>query len=123
MPLVCYDLRFPVWSRNNVNYDLLLYVANWPERRKGHWQKLLPARAIENQSYVVGVNRVGKDGNGIPHSGNSVVINPLGEVISNIPESTTYVETITLSKKELLEIRTRFSFLADQDEFEIHTSQ
>jgi predicted amidohydrolase len=122
MPLVCYDLRFPVWSRNNVNYDLLLYVANWPERRKSHWQQLLPARAIENQSYVVGVNRVGNDGNGIAHSGNTVVLDPLGEMISSIPESTPCAQIVTLSRKNLLDVRRKFSFLADQDEFEIHTS-
>ena len=83
-PQICYDLRFPVWARNTDNYDLLYYVANWPERRVKHWQQLLIARAIENQSYVVGVNRVGNDGNGIEHSGHSAVIDAMGERLTDI---------------------------------------
>ena len=119
MPLVCYDLRFPVWSRNNVHYDLLIYVANWPERRSYHWQQLLKARAIENQSFVVGVNRVGDDGNGIYHSGNSAAIGPLGEELTNILPSEVCTTLIKLSKNNLQEVRSKFSFLADQDDFEI----
>src|SRR3972149_5147564 len=83
-PLICYDLRFPVWSRNvNNEYDLLVYIANWPEKRREHWLKLLFARAIENQSYVIGVNRIGKDGRGVGYSGDSIVIDPKGEIISS----------------------------------------
>jgi len=119
MPLVCYDLRFPVWSRNNVNYDLLLYVANWPERRSYHWQQLLKARAIENQSYVVGVNRVGNDGNGVFHSGNSAAIGALGEEITAILPNEASTTMVTLSKTKLNEVRKKFSFLDDQDAFEI----
>jgi omega-amidase len=83
-PLVCYDLRFPVWCRNTEGYDLLLFVANWPERRILAWKSLLVARAIENQCYVAGVNRVGDDGNGIYHSGDSMVIDPKGEILEHV---------------------------------------
>ncbi|MBA3706782.1 MAG: amidohydrolase, partial [Bacteroidetes bacterium] len=80
-PLVCYDLRFPVWSRNvKSEYDVLIYVANWPERRNHHWRTLLLARAIENQCYSIGVNRIGADGNSIAHSGDSTVIDPRGMI-------------------------------------------
>lgn len=82
LPLVCYDLRFPVWSRNLNDYDLALYVANWPAPRSLHWQALLTARAIENQAYVAGCNRVGSDGNGCHYRGDSRVINPQGEIIA-----------------------------------------
>jgi len=119
MPLVCYDLRFPVWSRNNLNYDLLLYVANWPERRSYHWQQLLRARAIENQSYVVGVNRVGNDGNGVFHSGNSAAVGPLGEELTNVLPEKASTTIVTLSKENLKEVRQKFRFLNDQDDFEI----
>jgi omega-amidase len=82
---VCYDLRFPVWARQQATetpeYDILLYVANWPERRNHAWKTLLTARAIENQCYVIGVNRVGEDGNGIAHTGDSMVIDPLGNTL------------------------------------------
>lgn len=81
LPLVCYDLRFPVWSRNRNDYDLALYVANWPAPRSLHWQVLLTARAIENQAYVAGCNRVGTDGNGHHYRGDSRVINPQGRLL------------------------------------------
>ena len=83
--MICYDLRFPVWSRNRpqgeepLAYDLLVYVANWPEKRVRHWETLLKARAIENQSFTIGVNRVGKDGNDLPYSGSSMILDPLGD--------------------------------------------
>ncbi len=118
-PLICYDLRFPVWSRNNTNYDLLIYVANWPERRSHAWKTLLLARAIENQCYVAGLNRVGDDGNEVYHSGDSAVINPMGEIISNIKPSEEIVETNNLSVEYLKKIRTKLAFLKDQDNFEI----
>ncbi|MEZ5017711.1 MAG: amidohydrolase [Flavipsychrobacter sp.] len=114
---VCYDLRFPVWSRNNkAVYDVLLYVANWPERRSMPWKALLQARAIENMSYVIGVNRVGEDGNGINHSGDSSVFSPLGEQlwqVSNKP----ICATITIDKQQIIEARERFPFLDDADNF------
>ncbi len=122
---VCYDLRFPVWARNRVSkdlntpeYDVLIYVANWPERRSHAWKTLLCARAIENQAYVVGVNRVGSDGNNIYHSGNSLVINPLGEVLYHKSDEED-ISTILLEKEKLIEIRTRFPFLNDADSFNI----
>lgn len=118
-PLICYDLRFPVWARNVEAYDLLLYVANWPARRKEAWQTLLKARAIENQSFVLGVNRVGPDGNNIDHSGNSIVHDPLGNDLSQMRESESQVFQITLSKNDLQEVRNKFSFLADRDTFSI----
>lgn len=120
-PLICYDLRFPVWSRiTKANpYDVLIYVANWPERRNHPWKTLLLARAIENQSYVAGVNRVGDDGNQIYHSGDSVVINAKGEIISKIAPHEEATETITLSASELQEFREQFPVLNDADAFRI----
>lgn len=118
---VCYDLRFPVWARqqqkeNETEYDLLIYVANWPERRSHAWKTLLCARAIENQCYVVGVNRVGNDGNNIYHSGNTLVIDPLGQVLYHMADEEE-VNTITLSKGKLEEVRTTFPFWKDADDF------
>ncbi len=120
-PLICYDLRFPVWSRNTNKhkYDLLIYVANWPERRSHPWKTLLLARAIENQSYVVGLNRVGNDGNEIYHSGDSAVINAKGEIISSTQPNEEKTETITLSYSELQEFRKQFPVLDDADEFHL----
>ncbi|MEO6071576.1 MAG: amidohydrolase, partial [Chitinophagaceae bacterium] len=124
MLCVCYDLRFPVWARqqfgddHSFEYDLCIYVANWPERRSLAWKTLLQARAIENQCYVVGVNRVGEDGNGIQHSGDSSVIDPVGEVLyqQNKVED---LFTITLDKKELETVRQKFQFWRDADSFQI----
>lgn len=123
---VCYDLRFPVWSRQQFNgqknfeYDVLIYVANWPEKRANAWKTLLQARAIENQCYVIGVNRVGKDGNDIYHSGNSMVIDPLGEILYHKEHDEDMV-TITLNKEHLQNVRDRFPFWKDADAFEIFT--
>lgn len=127
MPLVCYDLRFPVWSRQTPDagpgdvpheYDILLYVANWPQRRGLAWKTLLQARAIENQSYVVGVNRVGNDGNNIYHSGDSMIIDPLGETLYH-ETAKEDIFTITLQKDTLTDIRQRFPFWRDADSFSI----
>ncbi len=120
-PLICYDLRFPVWARNtkDASYDVLIYVANWPERRSYPWKTLLLARAIENQSYVIGSNRVGADGNNISHSGDSAVINAKGEIISKIKPHEEATETITLSYSELEEFRKQFPAILDADTFEI----
>ena len=118
LPLVCYDLRFPVWARNIEHYDLLLYVANWPERRVNAWKTLLEARAIENQCYVAGVNRVGNDGHGIHHTGESSVIDPKGEILWREAEREC-VHTCTLSYHHLNHIRESLPFLKDADEFEI----
>ena len=121
--LVCYDLRFPVWARQQPNesgaeYDVLIYVANWPERRSHAWKTLLCARAIENQCYVVGVNRVGSDANNIYYSGNSLVIDPLGQVLYHMADEED-VNTITLQKELLDEVRTKFPFWKDADSFNI----
>lgn len=122
---VCYDLRFPVWARQSFDsaqdkseYDVLIYVANWPERRSHAWKTLLCARAIENQCYVVGVNRVGDDGKNIHYSGNTLVIDPLGQVLYHMADEED-VNTITLSKEKLEEVRTKFPFLNDADDFTI----
>ena len=116
---ICYDLRFPVWARQsnpNELYDVLLYVANWPTRRSYAWKSLLVARAIENQCYVIAVNRVGYDGNDIEHSGDSMVISPLGEIMYH-KQMDEDVFTITLQKITLEEIRNKFPFWKDADEF------
>ncbi len=119
---ICYDLRFPVWARQQQNegleYDILLYVANWPERRNHPWKALLTARAIENQAYVIGVNRVGNDGNNIYHSGDSMVVNALGETLYHKAHDED-IFTITLEKDRLIETRNKFPFLKDADEFNI----
>lgn len=116
---ICYDLRFPVWSRNRGQYDVLLYVANWPEVRKSAWSKLLEARAIENQCYLIGVNRVGKDGHDINHSGNSVLIHPLGNVLSSAPENEEHILIAEFDFKMLTDYRQKFPVLKDGDDFEI----
>jgi predicted amidohydrolase len=124
--MVCYDLRFPVWARqqfdeeNNFEYDLLVYIANWPQKRNTAWKTLLQARAIENQCYVIGVNRVGDDGNGIYHSGDSMVIDPLGEVLYHKQDEED-IFSITLQKEQLTEVRQRFQFWRDADSFQILT--
>ncbi|MBD1398105.1 amidohydrolase [Pontibacter sp. JH31] len=116
-PLVCYDLRFPVWSRNTQSqYDLLLYVANWPKPRANAWSTLLQARAIENLSYVVGVNRVGTDGNGHPYSGDSAIIHPKGYHLLETHE-VEGVHTVTLSRQELTDFREAFPAHLDADDF------
>lgn len=124
---VCYDLRFPVWSRQQIKkqddgnmepeFDLLIYVANWPERRSHAWRSLLVARAIENQCYVVGVNRVGNDGNNIYHSGDSMVIDPLGDTLYHSKDEES-VNTIALSKENVEVIRKKFPFWMDADDFQ-----
>ncbi len=120
-PLVCYDLRFPVWSRNTKTntYDVLIYLANWPEVRSYPWKQLLIARAIENQTYVVGVNRIGEDGNRIKHSGDSVVLNPRGEIISHILPNNESTETTNLSYQYLQDFRSVFPVMLDGDDFNV----
>ena len=130
---VCYDLRFPVWARQaapsqpppkgeeqeaSLEYDLLIYVANWPERRSTAWKTLLQARAIENQCYVVGVNRVGDDGNNIYYAGDSMIIDPLGEILYHKANEED-VFTYTLQKEKLNEVREKFPFWKDADSFYI----
>lgn len=125
---ICYDLRFPVWARQshlnedaekaNNEYDVLLYVANWPEKRNHAWKTLLTARAIENQCFTIGVNRVGLDGNNIAHSGNSMVVGPLGEILYHCAYEED-VFHIGLQKEEVTSTRERFPFWKDADDFTI----
>ncbi|MEM6360999.1 MAG: amidohydrolase [Bacteroidota bacterium] len=122
-PLICYDLRFPVWSRNqNVDgrpeFDVLIYTANWPSPRVNAWDTLLRARAIENLSYCIGLNRIGVDGNGIEYLGHSVVIEPKGNAICEL-EGNEAIRTITLSKEDLVNYRKKFPAYLDSDQFEI----
>jgi predicted amidohydrolase len=117
-PMVCYDLRFPVWSRNRGLYDLLLYVANWPDRRHQAWATLLRARAIENLSYVAGVNRTGTDGNDIPYAGGSSIIDFLGEDLANL-EDHVGSASADLDLEKLTAFRDRFAFHKDADNFTI----
>lgn len=116
-PLICYDLRFPVWARNTEAYDLLLYVANWPEKRTSAWDALLKARAIENMSYCVGINRVGLDGNGHNYVGHSAAYDVLGAHISTKDFETEFTETITLTKNHVESNRKHLQFLNDRDAF------
>ncbi|WP_452229040.1 amidohydrolase [Lacinutrix sp. MEBiC02404] len=118
-PLVCYDLRFPVWARNTENYDVLLYVANWPKQRVTAWDALLKARAIENMSYCVGVNRVGLDINNYEYSGSSAVYDVLGEKITNIALGVAQTEIVTLDKNHVKKYRDRLQFLGDRDNFSL----
>lgn len=113
-PSICYDLRFPVWLRNTNDYDLLLCVANWPQKRSTHWKLLLQARAIENLAYVAGVNRVGEDVNGIYHSGDSMLVEPNGNVLAEISDKEDVVSFI-VSKNLILETREKLPFLLDRD--------
>ncbi len=118
-PLICYDLRFPVWARNVETYDLLLYVANWPKPRIAAWNALLKARAIENMAYCIGVNRVGFDINKHEYSGHSAAYNSLGEQISNIPPSSEMTQIVTLNAIHLQKTREKLQFLNDRDSFQI----
>ncbi|CAG5071700.1 Omega-amidase YafV [Dyadobacter sp. CECT 9623] len=119
-PLICYDLRFPVWSRNSASdpYDLLIYVANWPSKRAHAWNTLLKARAIENQCYVAGVNRIGEDGNGLKYQGDSAALDYLGEPACMLGDSDV-IKIARFSKTDLKEYRTSFPVLADSDQFTI----
>lgn len=131
-PMICYDLRFPVWCRNRTlsdnssnpdkiefDFDILIFVANWPERRNHPWKTLLQARAMENQCYVIGVNRIGTDGNNIMYSGDSMVVNPKGEIISKTKAYEDSIETINLSWQELEDWRKTFPAWMDSDKFNL----
>ncbi len=116
LPLTCYDLRFPVWSRNKQNeFDLIVYIANWPERRIGHWDILLKARAVENQCYVAGVNRVGKDGNGIEHTGQSAIVDFLGKKLCALGDEQIITNPLPLTL--LQNFRKNFPVWKDADAF------
>jgi predicted amidohydrolase len=117
-PVICYDLRFPVWLRNTEDYDCLIVVANWPERRISHWEHLLVARAIENQTYVIGVNRVGTDGNDFYYNGSSMLVNPMGKKMLKISDLNT-VSVASLKYDQISQIRKDLPFLTDRDQFVI----
>lgn len=118
-PLICYDLRFPVWARNTEDYDVLLYVANWPKMRTAAWDALLKARAIENMAYCVGVNRVGKDGNDYPYVGHSAVYDALGNLLTKSDyHEKAFTELHELNYNELQKVRNKLGFLKDRDTFQ-----
>ncbi|WP_034041891.1 amidohydrolase [Wocania ichthyoenteri] len=116
-PLICYDLRFPVWARNTEGYDVLIYVANWPEPRVSAWDTLLKARAIENMSYCIGVNRVGIDGVNSEYSGHSSVYDVLGNTLTTFKPNKEQVEIVTLEKRHISGYRNKLKFLDDRDVF------
>ncbi len=117
-PFICYDLRFPVWCRNTKKVDLQMFVANWPEKRSHHWTRLIETRSIENQCYVVGVNRIGKDKNEVSHSGDSSLYDYKGTCLHTV-SNVEAIQTFSISKNDLEEHRKRYPFLKDQDNFEI----
>lgn len=119
-PLICYDLRFPVWARNVEDYDLLFYIANWPDKRIPAWDALLKARSVENICYTAGLNRLGTDKNGNDYNGHSAIYDPLGQKLPTQNWEKELTQTITLNKSHLKESRKRFQFLNDQDSFTIH---
>jgi omega-amidase len=118
-PLICYDLRFPVFSRNAENYDLLLYVANWPKPRVNAWDILLKARAVENMCYAVGVNRIGTDNNSLEYVGHSQAVDFLGNYLLE-PQEAEGVFIVEIDKEKMLETRNKLAFLNDRDTFEIN---
>jgi predicted amidohydrolase len=121
-PYICYDLRFPVWSRSEGDTDLIIYSANWPFARQNVWNTLLKARAIENQCFVAGSNRTGTDGEGISYQGGSMVINARGEEMTNAGSDSDVIINTRLSKEELTEFRKKFPVFDDADSFELDLS-
>lgn len=119
-PQVCYDLRFPVFARNVENYDVLIYVANWPKLRINAWDALLKARSIENMCYTIGVNRIGEDGNSLEYNGHSAVYDCLGEKQSTKTEEVAFIEVVELQKKHISVTRNKLNFLTDKDVFDIN---
>ena len=117
---ICYDLRFPVWNRNTTDYDLLLFVANWPDARITAWDTLLQARAIENVCYVVGVNRIGQDANNLMYPGHSAIYNPLGKRLSEELSSNETSARAQVDYLELQALRKQLRFLEDRDNFELY---
>ncbi|MFD1315035.1 amidohydrolase [Namhaeicola litoreus] len=119
-PLICYDLRFPVWARNDSDYDILLFVANWPNARINAWDTLLKARSIENLCYTIGLNRVGVDDNDLIYTGHSAVYDAFGATLLSFEENVEGIKSVTLEKEHLITTRKRFSFLEDRDEFHLN---
>jgi len=120
-PLICYDLRFPVWARNVEDYDVLLYVANWPKPRVNAWDALLKARAIENMSYCIGVNRVGLDANSHAYSGHSAAYDVLGEKLTHLEPNQEAIEIVTLTKEHIATYRNKLKFLEDREDFTLNS--
>lgn len=123
-PMVCYDLRFPVWSKNSLldgqhEYDTLIYVANWPAARANIWKSLLISRAIENQAYVIGVNRIGKDGKQVEYTGDSMILDPEGSIMAQVPAGEEKTMSFTLTAVQLKNIREAFRVGLDWDQFSI----
>ncbi len=118
-PQICYDLRFPVWSRNQDDYEVLIYVANWPESRREVWKTLIRARAIENLSYCIGVNRVGKDGRGIYYAGESMIVDAKGQILNNVKADTEDIIVSELSLTALKTLRNDFPANKDADRFQL----
>ena len=119
-PYICYDLRFPVWSRNRNESDLIIYAANWPENRRSVWNTLIKARAIENQCYVAGSNRIGTDGTGIKYCGESMIINPMGEIMVSASPDEECSISAEVSLTELSDFRKKFPVINDADDFTIN---
>lgn len=119
-PLICYDIRFPVWARNTQEYDLLIYVANWPETRIHAWDILLQARAIENMSFCIGVNRTGTDGNKYVYNGHSAVYDCLGRALFEKENQSEFTQIVSLDKSHLIETREKLKFLQDRDSFNLN---
>jgi omega-amidase len=119
LPLICYDLRFPVWSRNVGDYDVLIYVANWPAPRRMHWDTLLRARAIENQCFVIGVNRIGTDGRNIDYNGGSVIIDPQGNTVNTVNDNTENIAIGQIDMSVLTNYKTSFPAWKDRDDFQL----
>ena len=122
-PMVCYDLRFPVWARNTENYDVLIYVANWPKPRVLAWDTLLKARAIENMSYCIGVNRIGEDKEHNEYCGHSAVYDILGNNITPIKPNKEHIELVTLERNQINYYRNKLKFLDDRDYFTFELNQ
>ena len=118
-PLICYDLRFPVWARNTEDYDLLIYVANWPETRIHAWDILLQARAIENMSFCIGLNRTGKDENKYVYNGHTAVYDCLGKTLFENDKESEFTQIVSLDKSHLIETREKLKFLQDRDTFNL----
>ena len=118
---VCYDLRFPVWGRNTMDYDLLIYTANWPHKRIHAWDTLLTARAIENMSYCIGVNRIGNDGSDLQYPGHTAIYNYLGEQLGGTTKNEPGQITIQLEKSKQQLVRSKLNFLNDRDHFLIQS--
>jgi omega-amidase len=119
LPIICYDLRFPVWSRNTGDYDMMICVASWPDVRREAWNSLLKARAIENQCFVAGVNNTGMDREGYKYAGDSVVLDPLGKILGKVNEYEEGSATIEISLKDLQVLRKKLPFLMDADDFNL----